>query len=340
MNKDLLQTWLRDPQKMDGNSHKELKALIDDYPYYQAPYLLLLKTLNKQKSIRFNQELKNSALFIPDRKRLYLYLNDKLELPVYKSEQLVDSVVKTELESIKEDDIFTLDDQGTDALILSSLNSNLSESNKQEESLIEAKGKVIDFVDLENDVSIDVQGEIGDKNQNEVSDFEDDKGLKSDSLSLESEIYDIDFGGNLYVLNSEDKVEDNQLKTEENHSFSDWMSKMSSADVNSVQIGREKEEKMLPKKKKSNKNFDLISSFIENEPRIPKPNEKAGSQIDISKSSLKEDVGCMSETLADIYIKQKLFDKAEAVYQKLMLKNPEKNIYFASQLERIEKLKK
>lgn len=340
MNKDLLQTWLRDPQKMDGNSHKELKALIEDYPYYQAPYLLLLRALNQQKSIRFNQELKNSALFIPDRKRLYLYLNDRLELPVYKPEQFVDSVVKTELESIKEDEIFTLDDQGTDALILSSLNSNLSESNKQEESLIEAKGKVIDFVDLENDLSIDVQREIGDKNQNEVADFEDDKGLKSDSLSFESEIYDIDFGGNLYVLNSEDKVEDNQLKTEENHSFSEWMSKMSSADVNSVQIGREKEEKMLPEKKKSNKNFDLISSFIENEPRIPKPNEKTDSQIDISKSSLKEDVGCMSETLADIYIKQKLFDKAEAVYQKLMLKNPEKNIYFASQLERIEKLKK
>ena len=93
MNKELLQTWLKDPQKMDGNSHKELKALIDEYPYYQAPYLLLLKTLNQQKSIRFNQELKNSALFIPDRRRLYLYINDKLELPSYKSEQLVDSSV-------------------------------------------------------------------------------------------------------------------------------------------------------------------------------------------------------------------------------------------------------
>ena len=95
MNKELLQTWLRDPQKMDGDSHKELKALIDKYPYYQAPYLLLLKTLNQQKSIRFNQELKNSALFIPDRRRLYLYLNDKLKFPTDTSEKSVNAFVKT-----------------------------------------------------------------------------------------------------------------------------------------------------------------------------------------------------------------------------------------------------
>jgi len=340
MNKELLQTWLKDPQKMDGNSHKELKALIDKYPYYQAPYLLLLKTLNQQKSIRFSQELKNSALFIPDRRRLYLYINDKLEFPIYKPEQTVDSFAETELETKKEDDIFTLDDQGTDALISSSLHTELLESDESEENLIEAKGKVINFDDLETVVSNDVQNETRIENQSNVLAPEDDKGLKSDSLSLETEIYDMDFGGSLYVLNSVDKAEDDQAETKENHSFSDWMTHLASSDVKPVQITVENEEKKSPKKKKINKNSDLISSFIENEPRIPKPNEKPVSQVDISKGSLKEDEGCMSETLADIYIKQKLFDKAEAVYQKLMLKNPEKNIYFASQLKRIAKLKK
>ena len=338
MNKKLLQTWLRDPQNMDGDSHKELKALIDKYPYYQAPYLLLLKTLNKQKSIRFNQELKNSALFIPDRRRLYLYINDKLELPIYKSEQIDNLSVEADLETKKEDNIFTLDDQGTNALITSSLHANLLESDELEENLIEAKGKVINFYDLETVASNDDETKF--RNQSHVLNPEDDKGLKSDSLSIESEIFDMDFGGSLYVLNSVDKAEDDQTETKENHSFSDWMTQIASSDVKPVQITLENEEKKAPKKIKLNNNFDLISSFIENEPRIPKPNEKPVSQVDISKGSLKEDVGCMSETLADIYIKQKLFDKAEAVYQKLMLKNPEKNIYFASQLKRIAKLKK
>ena len=341
MNKELLQTWLKNPQKMDGDSHKELKTLIDKYPFYQAPYLLLLKTLNQQKSIRFNQELKNSALFIPDRRRLYLYINDKLELPVYKPEQIVNSSVKTDVETKNEGDIFTLDEQETDTSTSLSLQTKISESNQAEESFVEAKGKVIDFDDLETDFSNVVQDKKIIEEQNiSASESKDGRGLKSDYLGIESEIYDMDFGGNLYVLNSVDKSTNDQFETNENHSFSDWMTKLASSDVNSIQIVGEKKEKKPSKKQKSDKNFDLISDFIENEPRISKPNEKSENQIDISKGSLTEDVGCMSETLAEIYIKQKLFDKATSVYEKLMLKNPEKNIYFASQLKRIEKLKK
>lgn len=45
-----------------------------------------------------------------------------------------------------------------------------------------------------------------------------------------------------------------------------------------------------------------------------------------------------TETLAQIYIKQKRFDRALEIIQSLRLKYPEKNVYFADQIRFLEKL--
>jgi len=85
----------------------------------------------------------------------------------------------------------------------------------------------------------------------------------------------------------------------------------------------------------------LIDQFIENEPRIAPPppvnKEENDQPKDIAASSVEEKEEIVSETLAEIYVKQQLYKKALAMYHKLSLKYPQKSAYFASRMEEIKK---
>jgi len=81
---------------------------------------------------------------------------------------------------------------------------------------------------------------------------------------------------------------------------------------------------------------DLIDKFIRNDPRITPSKAEFYSPTNIAKLSIVDQEEFVSETLAKIYEKQGYFDKAIKVYQKLSLKFPEKNSYFASLIEKTE----
>jgi len=89
----------------------------------------------------------------------------------------------------------------------------------------------------------------------------------------------------------------------------------------------------------------LIDKFLSAKPGAIR--RKLGEEIElknadrnevIEKSTLENDE-IITETLANIYLQQKNYVKALNAYQKLSLKYPEKSVYFASQIEEIEKLK-
>ena len=93
------------------------------------------------------------------------------------------------------------------------------------------------------------------------------------------------------------------------------------------------------KKKKEQRKDSLIDKFIETAPSISKFSEELPVPPEITATDTNTSMEFLSETLAKIYVRQQLYDKAIATYLKLSLKYPEKSIYFASQIEKInEKL--
>ncbi len=90
---------------------------------------------------------------------------------------------------------------------------------------------------------------------------------------------------------------------------------------------------------KNKEHFDLIDEFISKNPTIERKQTLPESKS-MPKSTTTEtiDDNLITETLAVIYVKQKLYTEAINAYEKLSLKFPEKNSYFACQIEKIEKL--
>lgn len=318
-----IQDWVKNSKNMDKDSHKELKNLIEQYPYFEVAHLLLLKNLNDLQSIRFKEELKSSTLHIANRRQLYLLLNDRLKIIPYSKafSQFSDEKLKIEndteiLQKLKpedvKDDLFELSDH-----------LKITSNKEIEEQAISKNSR--------EDVEILELTDLNQKNEEHKENVSESNQVERDITIVPEEVYPIEFGGSLYTLN-EDSNLDEKNHNQENHSFTDWMNVVDRSenlpDSESVDANSAKK-----------KNFDLIDNFIQNEPSIKRNIKVADKQEDISLDSIRENDGFMSETLASIYVKQRLFDKAVAVYRKLELKNPEKKAYFASQIEKIEKLK-
>mgnify|MGYP001806493195 CR=1 FL=1 len=98
-----------------------------------------------------------------------------------------------------------------------------------------------------------------------------------------------------------------------------------------------KDELSKPEGDKKKTQFNLIDKFIEKNPRIMVKENIPPVVQDLSEESVKEGE-FITETLAEIYIRQKKYDKAIQIYQKLSLKYPQKSIYFANSISKIEDL--
>ena len=80
--------------------------------------------------------------------------------------------------------------------------------------------------------------------------------------------------------------------------------------------------------------LEVIDRFLAEEPKRMVPREGI-PEGDISADSVEEDDDMISEELAEIYRTQGLTERAKAIYAKLSLLYPEKSVYFAEIIDRI-----
>ena len=82
---------------------------------------------------------------------------------------------------------------------------------------------------------------------------------------------------------------------------------------------------------------DIIDRFLSvGEYRIVADQGDPESAPDVAEMAQDDDTDeFVSEELAEIYRAQGLFDQAEAIYRQLSLRNPEKSIYFAEQIDKL-----
>lgn len=77
----LIQKWIRHPESLDGESLRQLKELLDAFPYFQTARLLYLKNLFLLGDPGFKEELQKGALFVADLSVLFYFIEgERFEL--------------------------------------------------------------------------------------------------------------------------------------------------------------------------------------------------------------------------------------------------------------------
>lgn len=302
MESEKIISYIDHPEQMDQSALPILQDLITKYPYCQTFHLLNAKAQHNTNEIMFDATLRKTAAYAANRKVLY-YLIHQHNAAVSTIPAIVEQA--TEIETEVETVITIQDEIIADIVQETSIDQpkNILELQNEPSEIIQAEEGAFSFTQWLQKKSGKTPPVITDQNQVTKTNIRLDTSEEIKSL-IQDEIGELILG----------------------NVFSEGYFASDAALAKKPIVGNQKE-------------VALIESFIHSgHPKVIKVNkdEKVVNLENKARKSALDTQIPVSETLAAIYVKQKLFNKGIEAYEKLSLKYPEKKAYFASLIEEIK----
>lgn len=306
MQKDQFYKYAEHPELLDKESIQLFTELTNSFPYFQTARLLLTKALHEQKNFYFDSQLKLTASYFSDRKRLHDFIN-------YKPIKHPEVELKTE-----------------EKIVVEEKTEIIPEPIKIAEPIIEVKAKEPVIEPKKEVIEVKKEEIIEPPIIKEPKKISPPK-VKIDEKASKKEEKVVEKGIKLPEIEKE-------------HSFTDWLKlykpKSEAADKPEIKAKQVVEPIEINDTQPVAKTLqqDIIEKFIKTEPSMAPPKKEFYSPINMAKLSVMENEDICSETLAKIYFDQGNFERAISMYKRLSLKYPIKSVYFAAQIEKIEEI--
>lgn len=363
------------PNSCTERDVESLEALILRFPYFSTPFVILAKFYHDQQNYKASEIIKKASLRVFNRAELYNYIHSENTTPSSASEkQLPESnsgQSDRKLESPKQDFNNSSPEergeiiQSEEKIISADVSEDEALSNNEietEEINVEIQ-KVVEPDRINNDITKETVENIDFTTEKPSEIIHEKVNLSAEILQenkIEEEVVlvnDFAINQNLGLDSSENTAEVNKTIEIANPpaNFFDWISKIDSSEPEEIKTSfnysNSKEEgeiqliNTLPSNKSkgfslpANEAIDLIDEFIRKSPQISRPKKEFFKAEKVAQKSLELSKEIVTETLAAIYAKQGHWEQAILAYQKLSLKFPQKQTYFAAIIEEL-KIKK
>ena len=283
----------------EAGMQAQLKYLTQKYPFFQAGIFTYVKCLYLADDELFRPEQKRLSAFVIDRKALFYY------------------VMNNEFREFEKQAEKKLTQDRTDILInafFDTLTDKEDEERELEHAIVNSSMASLDYFSyLESSQQVSLEGDAKSKTDELLENFDFTLGV-SGVPSIEA--YSIDDEG----------LTDDTVSVSEISAVEDIPAFRHQDIIDSFISKAENKEDIRIKIDKA----DLASQPEE---------EYSDADMDgnASDKELDDDI-FFTQTLANIYIKQKKYNRAYEIIKRLSLNYPEKNTYFADQLSFLEKL--